>query len=476
MKRSTLLFLLSFTTIVLYGQPFDEWSEPVMLTDSLSFNTNPDIFVLDIFQSDLYMYYEKRENPYSPKQIWMRRISSATSAEQLVISDDVATFRNPQVINFYGFWGFFLLYESDINGTFQLYAMNLIPSQDSIGEPYQLTFGEQDIYDSYNHPNYPRTLCYMTGDSIMICDLTGWSGNLTITGKTSFGSENGSCPVCYDHFITWQKPEAGENKIWYSSKPYPQTEWSDPEPLFTEGNNENLEMETEMPGTGIGFICWQNSDTMIFYDYYFEDFYGQQFSGISQYSEPHLFRYDLITDYIGMHFFTFCSGVGNNKEVFVANPDFMQQTTNLSNNQVPDHNPYLFPGRNFTYYYELLNVWESEVNNHIVIYKSDIGILWGNIKENTAVTEQIKINVFPNPFRSQTTINFRTNEILPVTLTIHDLTGKQVFSTRLDNVNQGWNSFIFYPGKYKVRSHGTYFLEITNGNASGAAKLLRYER
>ncbi len=115
--KKIIIFIVFLSIPVFLNAQFCEWTDPVALTDSVSFNTNPNTIVIDDYSnSDVFMFYEKKWDEDSPKQIYMRNITSMAD-EQLAAGDGIFEFRNPQLYKTgYSNCRYFLIYESDLTG------------------------------------------------------------------------------------------------------------------------------------------------------------------------------------------------------------------------------------------------------------------------------------------------------------------------------------------------------------------------
>jgi hypothetical protein len=75
----------------------------------------------------------------------------------------------------------------------------------------------------------------------------------------------------------------------------------------------------------------------------------------------------------------------------------------------------------------------------------------------------------PNPFQSQTEINFTLPAETKVTLTVSDALGKVIDTERI-NAPAGLNTYLLKGDKL---SNGVYFLNLTNGRESSRFKVVR---
>ena len=165
MKKFTIIILFLSIPVFLNAQ-FCEWTDPVALTDSVSFNTNPNIIITDDYYSgDVFMFYEKKWNEDSQKQIYMRNITSMAD-EQLAIGDGIFEFRNPQLyITGYSNCRYFLIYESDLTGNFDLYGIEFFEDA-TFSVPFRLTETDYDENSCYINNDYYYNVVWETNEQI----------------------------------------------------------------------------------------------------------------------------------------------------------------------------------------------------------------------------------------------------------------------------------------------------------------------
>jgi hypothetical protein len=342
---------------------------------------------------------------------------------------------------------------------------------------FQITDVEDDILNCYSHGGpWNHSFCWKSGENIIYAELVPDSDTLSILNQDTIDSGNASNPVCSPQIIAWQKMVNNEYKIFYSTKIFPATEWSDPDTLFYDGDNTDLKM-----GTVMNFfidaetISWVNSDTMVVYSVLEDTFLNPLHEATSVCMEPHMFTFDLITDWIGLHIISYSLGENENKEIYAVGQAFMgfpNDPVNLSNNDVPDHNPYLFPGRMGGYWHELINVWESEVNGHRGIYKSDIKLLFGSNDSKKFDENEFQVHVQPNPFIDQTTISFFHDAESATRIDIYNVMGEKVFTKKIIKNNPGWNEYIWKPDLMGLLPEGFYFIQVNQGNLQKTCKAI----
>ncbi|MCD4789529.1 MAG: T9SS type A sorting domain-containing protein [Bacteroidales bacterium] len=477
MKKPALIISILFLFNFLQSQSFEEWSDPVALTDSLSFNSNPVVVIMsDGFGGDLFMFYEKRLIENTPKQIWMRQISNPLSEEQMIFGNEFTEYRNPHALKLFSTINsdYFLLFESNLNGNFDLFGVKFY-DDGTFEEPFQLTCTPSDensgFYSDY-YFNYPFKVCWESDGYIIISEMEMVADTLQFILIDTIDSGNNFDPVCSEDFVAWRKNVNENSHIYYSSKFYPAIQWSEPDTVFATGNNINLSMANAMLGFCPETLCWENSDTIILYNIYSGEICTYNSQGLFPYSEPHAFNFDVITDPYFLCIITFCSGFDSNKEVYSSDGFNYLNPVNLSNNSIPDSYPKLYSGRGYSYYYELINIWQSFINGYIVLYKSDINISWGSVNENPLMKNNLNISAQPNPFSDNTKLIFYVPENSPVSINIYCLTGQIIEKFKINNAKKGRETINWVPQAKKNIEQGIYIVEIKQVDKRNTCKVI----
>ena len=88
------------------------------------------------------------------------------------------------------------------------------------------------------------------------------------------------------------------------------------------------------------------------------------------------------------------------------------------------------------------------------------------------VANHLSINIYPNPFTNQATIEATINENTPISIFIYDMTGRLV--TTEDNISHpaGQLSYIFDAAKYG-RNNSMFIVKISSGNDVVEQKIIR---
>jgi len=91
-------------------------------------------------------------------------------------------------------------------------------------------------------------------------------------------------------------------------------------------------------------------------------------------------------------------------------------------------------------------------------------------KEETAITEQLAIRNYPNPFTGQTTIEFTLTEDTPVTLWVTDAMGRKIAVLKdSESTLAGTHEVNFDGSNYAA---GMYYYTIQAGEYTGTQKMI----
>jgi hypothetical protein len=404
-KLSVVLLAMMLLGNLVQAQYIQGWSEPVSLTDSMSFNTNPVIVVTeDFYYGDLLLFYEKQFSLESPKQIWMQNMTGPNNGQEMaLLANDTITYRNPKILD-----NSFLIYESNLNGNFDIYGIEFDESGIS-GETFQLTntSGDEKSLFILTNSYYSGLTCWEYEGKILVSEILSNSGTLQFAEIDTLDSGDCHDPVCTYRYVAWCKIQNNESHIYCSSKEWPSLQWSEPDTIFATGDNINLRMANAMFETRT--LCWENADSILFLEFlnYWEPFISPHFDGIEQYHQPTAYNLDIITDFFP-ELYSFVGGVDNQTDIYIVDGMFSDDPLKLTNGFQINSNPILYSGRHYSNSIEVLNIWQTQINGYEVLFKSDAIYFLGAIPENTN-SSFFKITVTPNP--ASESVNFEFENV-----------------------------------------------------------------
>jgi hypothetical protein len=291
MKKAILISIVIYISVSLKSQGYQTWSDPVALTDSSSFNSNP--AVVNYGWGESYMFYEKKQSQSGNSEIWWRKISDPTSDEQMLIGGfPEADYRNPKVVP-----GHFLIFECNAtnNGNYDIWGVKF-DENGLAGNSCRLTDTENDENSFYNTIS---NCCWENDGNIYAAIIHYVQDTLQFTDIEIIDTANCYDPVCKYHFIAWRKTENEESHIYYSEIEYPSTQWSEPDTIIQTNDNTQLSISRTLDWfDGGDILCWQSSDSIHFSGTpgWNLEISTPNIEGIDQYYEPTSFDLVFLTD------------------------------------------------------------------------------------------------------------------------------------------------------------------------------------
>lgn len=482
MKKTTLIpdivfLVISISFFLFPNNSFSQegiWADPVAVTDSVTNNKNPNIIT---FYDDAYMFWEK-STAESSTAIYMRNLSDM--GEPIVILEDEGIhYRNPQFIQFDNYPNppdtlFYLFYESDIEGGFNIYYMKY--SQDgNFTEPF-------DIGVSYTDSEHlritDRNIIWEAGGLIILTHLQSSNGTYSFTEPINIDAGDCMNPEIGHNNIIYEKIVDGQSQIYRSTYDYQNDVWSTPEEFYAEGDNTSLSIvsETEMMFEDMTFIweSYQNEEWEIFgYEIWEEEFESLNIESTSNLT-PSAIYYDVVLceacEYIYLSYLTYAYNENGNDDIFVTESHGRGQYVNISNSSAEDSKPKLFHSpTHYTYRNYLL--WESNRNNHQQIFMSKV---WFIVNTKEEDKNNFNVEISPNPFHENLQINFLLNESAYIELCILNENGQQL-ATLLNGLQKTGNHSINWKpiienGKWL--STGMYFIRLKIDNEMITQKII----
>ncbi len=445
-----LLFLLA-SGLTVFSQ---NWSEPVILTDTVSYNSNPEMFVFDNGYGTAYLFFEKKWDENSKTEIWIKNITESLP-EQPVFADDNIEFRNPCIVveN-----GVYLLYESNSAGNFNIFGVQFF-GDGTFGEPFILTNTLEDEEDmSVSNVYYTdRPVCWIKGGDVMFSYLSPVADTLVFDNIITIDTGNCHEPV-FNSAVVYRKVDGNNSSVYYSQ--FYGGQWLTPDTLMLEGNNYNLSVQMYSSPVHPYNIFWENNG-QIYYGYY-TSVTSIPLSGFEQMHHPSSFLLILGNEKFYAGSIIFSAGEGDDEDIYsgYAESGYYE---NLTNNNRRDYNPDFFIGERIGEFAEHTVIWQSEINGKSALcmsYKMDYFVGIGE-QEKTGSS----IAVYPNPFSGQLTIKCN----LPGTLEIFDIKGKKVFTENLTTKGTGEQTTIWVPGNIP---EGLYLINIISGEYQETKKVL----
>jgi len=460
----TLLIFLSILlcTVSLKSQIIENWTTPVALTDSTSNNSNPAIVLLDDNGSQaVIMFYEK--GGLGSRQIWWKKISDPSAEEQMLIGGwPEVDYRNPQIRN-----NAHLIFECNVFGNYDIFGV-AFDVNGLVGEAFQLTNTEYDENAFFCGNSYIDDCCWESEGNIIAAKLQLSQDTLKLAENEIVDSINCLGPVCRQNFIAWGKVENNESHIYYSKKSYPDYQWSDPDTITGTNDNTHLSLSRADSEWAEGHnLCWQAADKI-----YFVETWGgpsppissPQIPGIEEYFEPAGFHLIMLLDYFP-ELYAFAGQTATSRDIYIVDEFLSGYVLNITDDTLVDKNPGLFSGRYDWPYYEVINIWQTEINGYDVLYHSSAWYLaTGGIEEDGLK----ELAVSPNPVGENQTLTIHPPENVLVE-------GVQVFSTTGVLIHE--KTFAPQSQQFQIELKkglpGVYFIKIETSRGGTIRKVIK---
>jgi hypothetical protein len=461
MKKTVIVCSILLITISVKSQMVEDWTSPVALTDTFSFNSKPFVFSLDYGSGDFYIVYEKRQNQTGPGQIWWKNLSVPTSEEQMLIGGwPEVDYRNPQILPP------FLFFESNPNGNYDLFEVKL-DENGLAGNIIQLTNTEYDE-NSFFIDYY---CCWENEGNIITANYQYSQDSILLTNIETIDTGNCHGPLLNGNFIIWRKIENNESHIYYSEKTWPNYQWSDPDTVIHTNDNINLSLSTSVIyWVGNGYhLCWQAADKIFFTSLYDIGYQisSPEIPGIESYYEPTAFNLVMFTDNIP-ELYSFAGQTGTERDIYIVDEYFTGYVLNITNDENINKNPKLFCGWTMENYYQIINIWQTEINGYDVLFESSaVYFATGGINEYS----KNQLNVFPNPVKNKAIIQLDVNEAMmsSIEISIFNNYGIRVDEIKIQNQLTQGNKVNWNKGNLPA---GIYYLVVRTKNETLTEKFI----
>jgi hypothetical protein len=406
------------------------------------------------------MFYEKRQNQSGNRQIWWRSVPYQAEEQLFINGFPDFDCRNPKVVD-----DNFLIFECNAQGNYDLYWIKF-DETGPIGNTFQFTNTDYDE-NSFYGTNSSSICCWESEGDIIVANIQSSGDTLQFTNLEIIDTGNCLEPVCKNNFISWRKVENEESHIYYSKIDWSSTEWSEPDTIIQTNDNTNLSISRTVEGCGEGYILsWQSSDSIHFSGTpgYYLEISTPNIEGIDHYDEPTSFNLVFLTgDYLP-ELYSFAGEVGTTRDIYIMEYWFSNDPINITNDPEVNKNPELFSGGEYGYYYDVFNIWQTEINGYDVLYLSTASYVFGAIKENNA----IHLDISPNPVSSNQNIRIHTSEDISIyTAQVYSATGNLILKT-------DFNPHIH---KYEINLRntlpGVYFIKIQTSKGKVVRKLIK---
>ena len=450
MKPLVVLTILFLSGSIIQAQ-YGIWTDPVPITDSVTDNKNGVLAPVSsqYFTDSSYIAWEKSVDTITTA-IWVRNLRTMTASFSLLAEPGIH-FRNPIVIPGMVDTLFYMIYETNQNGNWDVYSVKY-HSDGSISLPSAICVS---LSDEKNFTyTYNNVATWQKGDSIMTQLYTPSRGFLP--GTQSQVLDHGNCqnPVFSVNCCAWEKVVGIDliTEIWGANRIYSggQHVWTTPYIITEASQNANLFIGNDMSPD---ILVWQTEE--LFWDAKVMNlsYLGElEFPSFPGCNNTYPCFIDLALPVEGPYpfqasYISWASDHTGNKEIYVNEELWSDIYINISEFSGEDTHPRLYS----EYSYSGINVlrtfllWESFRNDHwqLWITYQDIPLA---IPDQLVAGKSDEIKVIPNPFSTQTAIEFKVKTSGPYFIDIYSSAGQQVHS---------FSGVTSKPGKQQIQWTGS---------------------
>jgi len=427
MKKILLLLAISTCIISAKSQIVEDWTLPLAITDSLSFNSSPEVAVFNMYNNpETFVFYVKKNSDTAAGHIWFRKISEPMGEEQQLIPATPGTdYRNPKYI-----YSEFIIFESNLYGNYDLFGV-AVDENGLAGNIFRLINTPEDDCDFF--ASFDNYCCWEAGGNVYLDQVSSQADTLYFPSIDTIDTGNCASPVCRLNYVAWQKMENNESHIYYSKKTYPFTTWSEPDTVSTNGNCTNLFYSSTISWWEGSIIGWQANDKIYYQSAggYSWPYSSPQIAGIDKYYEPAAYDLILLTADEIPTLYAFAGVTDSIRDIFIVDDFISGYQLNITNDSIYDKNPVLHTGREDGSYYEIICTWQSEVNGHDVIYSSGA---WYIATGGIAEKNDLPVNVAPNPVKSGRNFGIAVPDDTKIhSIRIYSTDGKSISEQRFES-------------------------------------------
>ncbi|MBL7139102.1 MAG: hypothetical protein ISS17_10060, partial [Bacteroidales bacterium] len=210
---------------------FFTWTEPVPLTDSVHNNTNCSIQVGDpmISPNPDYAVWESSSDTLSIA-IFGRNLETMEDPFP-ILSQPGVHFRNPKRVPvFDGNVLFYLFYETDINGNWDIYYVEYL-MDGTVTEPVQVCATQAD---ERNFQFSDGVVVWQSDDQIVTQEYDLWSGFPPGSQPEVLDSVDCQYPVFSGYYCAWEKVVSNISQVWFASREYVSGQWIWSSPMLID--------------------------------------------------------------------------------------------------------------------------------------------------------------------------------------------------------------------------------------------------
>ena len=417
--------ILPYTILLFIGSSIlkAQWESPISISDSLSNNTNPTLYLYAKPSNEILMVWEKSFDSTSTS-IYYRNLSPISSQIALLDQENVH-FKNPHILE-----GtlelnsqFYLFYETNQNGINEIYYLKYLNSGE-FSEPIPLF--TQTINIEQMHTS-DRIITWIQNGNVVFSERKYSNGIGYFTEPKVMDSDSCRQPISINDIISWIKTFNDSSQIRYSQYSYANYEWETPRIISSEGFCSDITLSNDEMGSN--YITWESYDEIS--NVFIADLLDAQVQKIDLFSQinkfdPAIYTVPKITKRSFLNLFPnliafVLDTLGT--EIYANVDENFENFLNITNNSFVDRNPCFFP----THENSVLLLWESNVNDHWQLFMSKSYYTLGSVNQNEIMPQNINLyNNYPNPFNNKTQIKYSVRIPSEIRLSIYNTIGKEI--------------------------------------------------
>ncbi len=476
-----LLIAIIFTPDIIYSQNYT-WKTPQPVTDSLSNNRNPVIGYTDYVDGPGYYVFWERSTDTLSTDIFVKNIYSSDDPQPFIFEGDFH-YQNPQFIGNSDYYPvdslFYLVFESDELGNKDIFVIQASPSTTS--ELVAVSIDPLD--DNHMRCNSMGSIVWENNGRIMFSAIDDLhSSNWSLTSPVIISDSNCYNPVIScsagwygREYIAWEQHSDSTISIVYSTKEVFDSLWSDPLILYDSAMNRNVRFNNDFWNMGMPLLVWDHEENGIFkimgYGFEDQDFFTSDFSQSIPFCPTTLPVEFLVSEFHDLSFIAFEWIDEGYSDILVSDEPWISQEigyyVNISESLQVDRNPQLYEGLDYSYYKDVILIWESNRADNWQLWSSIYTMPMGGVADNASNSFNVK--AYPNPFATSTTIRFELDGNFKIQMTIFNSIGELVYQFE-DRFEAGNHTVKWSPSHLPA---GLYYAVLRNEEGISVVKMVK---
>ncbi len=450
---------------------------PVSITDSLTDNANGVVFYKPGPGSNwksgpVFLVYEKSFDSTATALYW-RNLTTRGPQTPLLVAPHVH-YRHPKILLGWNAQkpAIFLFFETDENGNWDI-RFFYFQSLDSLTGPFDLA---HSVPPDAHLSTATDAIVFQRAGAILFSRLSSknvhfWTEPVVLdSGNCSYPTISGESG---EYCAAWIRQDGGRSKLFYSFRKF-NAAWEPPQLLLREG--EDFSPGFAKRRNAEPLLCWKNVESdqtrLYVWDYFFNEQLFYQFSTFDTIRAPSLFNYVIPTlqkgksenkAFSSTFLLSYLKHTSNGDSIFWIDHSGQDRIELVSGDSLTKRNPKLYEG----VFNEAVDVWERKINGHWQLRMAVKSYPQSDVKGNAGNFAQAfeLFPNYPNPFKTQTTIELALPFGKTATLSIYNILGQKVWQ-RIWTAPENRKFHFTWDGRSSLGQklpNGIYFYQIRVG-------------